>query len=153
MKDNPLYKLTASPGPLYNLQNNHSLSVSNSKNSLETGIKNKNSFGNTYEKYKNVYYPELARDFENREGPGPGQYDNKQKSGKDKKYSFPKNSRNLSSSPNKKKSKAPSPASYNVNMEEVKFKGNIGTIFGRSTREIDFSKCRSLTIIPLPKVV
>ena len=35
------------------------------------GIKN-TTFGNTYDKYKNVYHHEVSRDFQNREGPGPG---------------------------------------------------------------------------------
>jgi hypothetical protein len=30
------------------------------------------TFGNTYDKYKNVYHHEVSRDFQNREGPGPG---------------------------------------------------------------------------------
>ena len=76
-KDNPFYKETASPGPGgYNLQEQGSLTLSNSKQSLNhsMSIKDSKIFGSTYDKYKNVYYSELSKDFQNREGPGPAEY-------------------------------------------------------------------------------
>ena len=51
------------------------------------------TFGNTYDKYKNVYYLENSKDFANREGPGPGSYNYDsafRRTTKSLHYSFPK---------------------------------------------------------------
>lgn len=143
-RENPFYQATISPGPGgYNLQEQGSLRVSNSKIALEQTLRNKkgNYFGNTYDKYKNVYYSELSKDFQNREGPGPGYYMSENKPNKtNKKYSFPKGDRKLSNSP---KNNSPSPTSYDYEKGEKKVKAVNNTVkFGTSKRDFDFSKCK-----------
>lgn len=145
VKDNPLYKNTISPGPgIYNLQEQASLSVSNSKTALNTSMKSKQSnlFGNTYDKYKNVYYSELSRDFQNREGPGPGYYRNEVVPLiHNKNYSFPKEDRKLTL--NSKKNSSPDPASYKYEEGEKKARATQSNVkFGTSKRDFDFTKCK-----------
>lgn len=144
-RENPFYVPTVSPGPAgYNLQDTKALSNSNSRTGLDKAVKNKgfNGFGNTYDKYKNVYYAELSRDFQNREGPGPCYYDGGVKPKRnDKQYSFPKGDRKLSNSP--KKDNAPSPLSYRYEEGEKKARAVNSTVkFGTSKRDFDFSKCK-----------
>lgn len=144
-RENPFYQATISPGPAgYNLQNKPSLTTSNSKVSLEKTMKGKDPkyFGSTYDKYKNVYYAEVSRDFQNREGPGPGYYQNELKpKKKDTKYSFPKGDRKLSNSPTKNNS--PSPSSYRYEDGEKKARAHQSSVkFGTSSRDCDFSRCK-----------
>ena len=134
-KQNPFYKQTISPGPSYNLQDKHSLTKSDSNGSLNGGNSKKDLFGNTYNKYKNVYFPELAKDFQNREGPGPGYYEERIRSIREKTYSFPKDDRKMSKG--RKADNSPGPTSYAIEKKMKKFQNNIGTIFGRSARDFD----------------
>lgn len=133
---NPFYVGTVSPGPgIYNLQDKGSLHSSSSKLSLDDDLKPKNSnyFGSTYEKYKKVYYSELAKDFQNREGPGPGSYLNESKSSVKNGYSFGKGERKLS---NHTKRDSPSPVSYRYEEALKKVKGITSNFkFGTSKRE------------------
>ena len=146
-RENPFYMYTESPGPCgYNLSEETSLSNSNSKLTLNKSMmeKKKPSFGNPYDKYKNVYYPELSKDFANREGPGPGRYDSTIKPKlTEKKYSFPKNDRKLGSIPKTHKNTGPSPSSYKYEDNMTKIKGAQSNIkFGTSERNFDFTKCK-----------
>jgi len=146
-KDNPFYKETIGPGPQYNLQDKPSMINSSSRLSLETEAHDSRLFGAPYSKYKNVYFHELGRDFCNREGPGPAQYDSN-KAAKGQKYSFPKNSRKLSTIT--KKDKTPSPTSYRYEKQSKLLK-NIGTVFSKGSREVDFSKYASQNSVMIEK--
>ena len=137
-KQNPFYKETISPGPLYNLQNKPSLVNSSSRISFDKDNHDSNLFGAPHSKYKNVYFHELDRDFCNREGPGPAYYDGS-KAKKGQKYSFPKDSRKLASV--HKKDGSPSPTSYRYEKPK-NIRNPIGTVFGKGSREVDFSKCK-----------
>ncbi|CAI2371183.1 unnamed protein product [Moneuplotes crassus] len=136
---NPFYKGTISPGPRYNIQNIPSLTTSQSRSSLDKDSQNSKLFGAPYSKYKNVYFHEFGRDFCNREGPGPAFYQTVSES-KGQKFSFPKGSRKLSS--NISKSKAPSPTSYRYE-KATKLGHQVCAVFGKGTREVDFSKYAS----------
>jgi hypothetical protein len=141
-RDNPFYINTISPGPGgYNLQNKASLTQWNSKSSFD-GVQttNKNQFGNTFEKYKNVYYSELSKDFQNREGPGPGHYVNDSKPRAQKQYSFSKDDRKLSY--NKKDIKKNSASIRYVPQADKAKADCFGTKFGTSRRDFDFTKCK-----------
>jgi hypothetical protein len=140
---NPFYVGSVSPGPgVYNLQDKGSLHSSSSRLSLDKELKPKNSsnFGSTYEKYKKVYYSELAKDFQNREGPGPGFYLNDSKSSVKNGYSFGRDDRKMSS---EAKKDSPSPVSYRYEESIKKIKGITSNYkFGTSKRESNFSRCK-----------
>lgn len=104
---NPLYKKDLSPGPgTYALQSHKSVYESACKHqnrgsslgkmgptSFDSQGQFYSTFGNTYDKYNNVYHKENAKAFENREGPGPGSYNNQdafRQTIRSLKYSFPK---------------------------------------------------------------
>jgi len=130
------------------LQNNRSVHESSSKMLLKNGNSPKDSkhFGSTYDKYKNVYYKEVSKDFQNRDGPGPGYYLNGKEPQKSNKiYSFPKNDRKLANNTQKNNSPSPSTYRYESGIKKVK-EGNHHYKFGTSKRDFDFSKCRCLLI-------
>ena len=120
------------------------MTVSNSKVALNASMRSKQSnlFGNTYDKYKNVYYSELSRDFQNREGPGPAYYKSEAVPLlHNKHYSFPKEDRKMNL--NSKKKSSPDPASYRYEEGEKKVRATQSNVkFGTSKRDFDFSKCK-----------
>lgn len=103
---NPFYKRNLSPGPAaYALQTHKSIhlntggrGISNGKSKMSQTFYDSqglysSTFGNGYERYKNVYHQENFKDFQNREGPGPGSYNYDSAFNKTTKsliYSFPK---------------------------------------------------------------
>jgi hypothetical protein len=139
--DNPFNVTNKSPGPGgYNLQNKSSLTQSNSKHSFdEVQVTRKNQFGSTYDKYKNVYYREVSKDFQNREGPGPGAYVTNVKAPNKKQYSFSKDDRKLAY----EKFISPTPSDkYYESKQDKSQVVNLGTKFSKSRRDFDFSKCK-----------
>lgn len=84
---NPFYKKDSSPGPAAYALQTHKSVYTNAGGRIVNGNQTQMSmttldsqgvfistFGNTYDKYKNVYHHEVSRDFQNREGPGPGKF-------------------------------------------------------------------------------
>lgn len=63
------------------------------------------TFGSTWDRYNNVYHKENFKAFENRDGPGPGKYNDGYSFSKTLstfKYSFPKDLRRVSDTSPKK---------------------------------------------------